>query len=177
VGVNGIEVGLAEAVVVRRPLLVLRLLVHIHNLGRVLHCLGESSEVGELRVLSLGGVLLFQQLVQGVVAKALFRVPPLQRQVDPGVNLLDDVGTCVGGDRTLGSSMLRLRGCLVHKTGGLVLPLLSFGCILDNHLLCSDVVHGNRGQFVLSFRSRSLLRSLGHVARVLAPAVLLPGLR
>jgi hypothetical protein len=73
--------------------------------------------------------------------------------------------------------MLRLRGCLVHKPGGLVLPLLGFGRILNNQLLCSDVVHGNRREFVLSLRSRSLLRSLRHVARVLAPPVLLPGLR
>jgi hypothetical protein len=160
VGVYGIEVGLAEAVVIRRPLFVLRLLVHIHNLGRVLYGLGESCEVRELRVVSLGCVLLLQQLMQGVVAKAFLGVPPLQGQVDPGVNLLDNVGTCVGGGRTLGSSMLRLGGRLVHKPSGLVLPLLSFGCILNDQLLCSDMVHRNRREFVLSLRSCSILRSL-----------------
>ena len=89
-------------------------------------------------MLSLGCVLLLQQLMQGVVAKALFGVPSLKRQVDPGVNLLDDVGSCVGGGWTLCSSMLRLGGGLVHKASGLVMPLLSFGSIFDNQLLCSD---------------------------------------
>lgn len=143
-----IEVGLAEPVVVRRPLLILRLLVHIHNLGRVLHGLGESSEVWDLRLLSLRSFLL-EQLIQRV-AKALFGVSSLQSQVYLWVNLFDDVGTSLCGARALCFPVLRLGSGLVHKSIDLVKPLLRFGSILHDELLCSVMVHGNGREFVLS---------------------------
>jgi hypothetical protein len=173
VDIYGIEVGLAEPVVVSRPLLVLRLLVHIHNLGRVLHGLGESSEVRDLRLLSLRTFLL-EQLIQRV-AKTLFGVSSLQSQVYPWVNLLDYVGASLSGARTLCLPVLRLGG---GKTVDLVKPLLRFCSILHDELLCSVAVHGNGREFVLSLRSCSVLSCLGHAARVLAsPVLLLLGLR
>ena len=114
----------------------------------MLHGLGESSEVGDLLVLTLRSFLL-EQLIQRV-AKALFGVSSLQGQVYLWVNLLDDVGTSLGGARALCFPVLRLGGGLVHKSVDLVKPLLRFGSILHDELLCSVVVHGNSREFVLS---------------------------